>query len=265
MQTEIVVLKNTKNGIEVDTVYSSNDTLYVETTIEIPSKPIEVNTHPPEKSDLEIFVSWASIIGGIAGFIAVGIAIYKLFQKDKDKQEQLNKMTGLVGALEAQNELIKEGNDNTKNYLIELSRINSEQSDTSSNDRLVQLEEQRLRLMVKPRIWINGGGFNGSTRALHISIENSGEICFLDSITQVPGEEWDRLILREWSTPLPIEKNGGLRVRATLFDPNTHPREANFRIHLNYHDQGDYNYISVVEWAQGRVQLIETNELPRHD
>ncbi|MEQ8906412.1 hypothetical protein [Ekhidna sp.] len=261
MQDQIVVLKNTKQGIQVDTVYSSNDTLFIDfngkTTLEIPEKRLEVSTFPPEKSDLEIFVSWASIIGGIAGFIAVAIALYKLFQKDKDKQEQLNKMTGLVGALEAQNELIKEGNDNMRNYLIEMTKG----SNNDLSDRLIELEEQRLRLVTKPAIWSNGGGYKGYEGSVNISVDNRGEICFIDDFEIVEGDEID---LNKWSRPVPLEKNGHVRITGDVIG-GKHPKEVRFKIRLDYHDQENYRYQTIIEWVGGITNVLETIDLPKND
>lgn len=49
---------------------------------------------------------------------------------------------------------------------------------SDSNDRLAEIEEQKLRLMVKPRIWSNGGGYRGYERVINISIDNRGELCY---------------------------------------------------------------------------------------
>jgi len=265
MKDQIVVLKNTRKGLIVDTVYNQNDTLFIDfsqkTTIEIPSDRFEVNTYLPEKSDLEIFVSWASIIGGIAGFIAVAIALFKLFQKDRDKQEQLNKMTGLVGALEAQNDLIKEGNDNMRNYLIEMTKgTNSELS-----ERFLELEEQRLRLLTKPAIWTNGGGYNGSNRTVNISVDNRGEICFLDSFEQIDPANWDRVNFQNWASVVTIDKNRSIRIQGTLHSPDRHPKDSSFRILLNYHDQENYEYQTTIEWSGGVTKILETIDLPKGD
>jgi hypothetical protein len=90
---EIIVLKSTKKGIVVDTVYKSSDTLKIDlttaTTLQLPKEQLIVTTISPPKDGIELFGLWAAIIGGIAAFIAVGISFYQLFKKDKDKQKQI--------------------------------------------------------------------------------------------------------------------------------------------------------------------------------
>ncbi len=271
IQDQMTVLQNTKEGLVVDTIYNQNDTLFIDfsnkTTVEIPSERLEVNTYPPEKSSLEIAGLWIAIIGGIATLIASIIAIRKLFVKDiltqkrlDESQNQLKELTKLAGALEAQNDIIKEGNDNMKNYLIELSKTVTNQN-APADDRIVELERDRLRLMVKPRIWSNGGGFKGQERSINISVDNRGELCYVDDFEIIEGDQID---LYKWDQSITLDKNGHIRITGTIIG-DKHPKEVQFRIRIDYHDQENYRYQSVIEWIGGTTKVIETIDLPKDE
>lgn len=265
MTDQIVVLKNTKKGLQIDTVYNSNDTLFLglsnKTTIEIPEGRLEVNTHPPENRLIDDLAIWAAVVGGIAAMVGAFLAFYQLFKKDKDKQIQLDRMTGLVGALEAQNDLIKQGNDNMRNYLIELTKVVQRDGEEGQSERMIELEEQRLRLLTKPRIWTNGGGYRGTEKEIKVSIDNRGELCYVDDFEIVEG---DQVNLRKWKQPVTLVKDGNIYITGIL-EGDIWPKDAKFKLRLDYHDQENYHYQSIIQWTGGSTRLLETIELPKND
>lgn len=101
MADKILVLKNTKQGLVVDTVYNSNDTLLLkinnETTITLPDKPIEVKV--PDKGGAEVFGLYAGIIGGIIAAIVALITLWKLVKKDKERASEINSLSTIAAQL----------------------------------------------------------------------------------------------------------------------------------------------------------------------
>lgn len=224
---EIIVLKSTKKGIVVDTVYKSNDTLKIDvttaTTLQLPKEQLVVTTISPPKDGIELFGLWAAIIGGIAAFVAVGISFYQLFKKDKDKQKQINELANQTA------ELIKQ----TKLY------------------------DKRIRMAVKPGIWCNGSGRRGAEKEFHVHVDNRGEIAFLDRIEFLEG---DPVTIRNWnSATIPIEKNGTIKITGNYgsLDPDT----MNFKFKIQYHDREGYKYETIYEWKGGHAGILETKEL----
>ncbi|SHO59930.1 hypothetical protein [Algoriphagus zhangzhouensis] len=227
-QNQIVVLQNTKEGLVIDTVYNQNDTLYIDffnkTTIEIPSKRLEVNTYLPEKGGLEIFSLWAIIIGGIAGLIGAFVAFYQLFKKDTEKQIQLNELKNQTEQLIKQNHLF----------------------------------EKRIRMSVRPLIWTNGSGIRPSEREFHVDVDNMGQLAFLDSIDFLDG---DTVEISHWNGKyVPIEKEKG-NIKITGMYGGLDPEEMSFRFVIKYHDTENYKYETEFEWKNRHARVVETREL----
>lgn len=132
---------------------------------------------------------------------------------------------------------------------------------SDSNDRrLAEIEEQKLRLIVKPRIWSNGGGYRGYERIINISIDNRGELCYVDDFEVIEGDE---INLNKWNTPITLAKDGHIRITGDIVDPEKHPREVSFQIRLEYHDQENYMYETVIQWIGGVTKVLYTKELPK--
>lgn len=51
---------------------------------------------------------WIQAIGSIGALIGVAFSIWKLVKKDEQKQEQISKLTELVGKIDTQNEILME-------------------------------------------------------------------------------------------------------------------------------------------------------------
>ncbi len=225
---KVLVLKNTKQGLTVDTVYNAQDTIVVqfknETSISIPDNTIKIEL--PEKSDLDIFSSWAIIIGGLAGLVGAFIAFYQLFKRDKNKEKQIG-------------ELIKQTTEFSKQTgeLIKQNKLN----------------EKRLRMIVKPRVWSNGGGW--SNGRINIQIDNRGELCFYDGYEILEG---DKLDFTKWSTPINLDKEKTIKLTAPTIEKKND--EISFNIKIFYHDQENFKYETIFEWKGGRVRHLETIE-----
>jgi len=212
--TDTMVIKSTSKGLVVDTIISSKDSFHItanyHTTVSIPDNTINVIL--PEKSNLEIFSTWAIIIGGLAGLAGAFVAFWQLFRKDKIKERQIE-------------ELIKQ------------TRIN----------------QARLRMLVKPRIWSNGGGW--VNERIGIDINNRGELGFYDGYEILEG---DKLEFSVWRRPIDIEKDGQIKLTAPFIQKA--PKDVFFRIKIFYHDQENFNYETIFDWKGGVVTFVETIE-----
>lgn len=200
--------------------------------------------------------NWTDVVQAIAAIIAVPGAIagfIVLFRRDKGKQEQINKLSDVVGQLEAQNEILIDGNNVLRDYQIELTTILEKNDEGGA--QFAAIEEKRLRLMVKPRLWSNGGGYRGYENTWHMNISNKGESCVIDSIKQVDGNDIE-FHNREGTE---IEKDNSIILNGST--KNKHPKDTWFQLCIEYHDQGDYKYESIFSWNGGKVKLLETKEL----
>ena len=125
---------------------------------------------------LNIIFQTIASIGSLATF---GAFIF-LFRRDKDKQAQIDKLTGIATILEAQNETMKKQNDLLAQQ-VDIFRNTSllQGSDNEALFHLKEIEEKKLRLSVQPNLWTNGGGYNGSTGEFHIDLNNKGETAII--------------------------------------------------------------------------------------
>jgi len=224
---EIIVLKNTKKGIVVDTVYKSRDTLKIDvttaTTLQLPKEQLIVTTISPSKEGVELFGLWAAIIGGIAAFIAVGISFYQLFKKDKEKQAQINELANQTAELTKQTKLF----------------------------------EKRIRMAVRPGIWFNSSGRRAYEAEFNVDVDNRGEIALLDKIEFLEG---DQVTIRNWNNAIiPIEKGGTIKITGNYGSLN--PDTMNFKFKILYHDREGYRYETIYEWKGGGARILETKEL----
>lgn len=224
---KVLVLKNTKKGLTVDTVYNAQDTLVVkfknETLVSIPDNTIKVDL--PPKTDLDVITSLAIIIGGLAGLIGAIVAFWQLFKRDKNKEKQIA-------------ELVK--------HTVEFS------NQTAELIKQTKINEKRLRMLVKPYLWCNtiSGGPNIK---LQMSIDNRGELCFYDDYQFIEG---DKVNFEKWNRPREIEKDKSITLTAQM--PKKVLDDIHFKIKIFYHDQENFQYESIIEFNGNGVDLIKT-------
>ncbi len=230
---KVLVLKNTKKGLTVDTVYNSQDTIVVqfntETSVSIPDNTIKVDI--PEKAGLDVFASYAAIFGGLAAIIGAFIAFYQLFKRDRNKEAQIAELVNQTTEFSSQTaELIKQ----------------------------TKINEKRLRMLVKPYLWSNGGGNEVDTsysNNITMSLDNRGELCFYDDYEILEGDE---LNFQRWNRPIEIEKDKNIKLSAPMAEKSLD--NTNFKIKVFYHDQEDFKYEAIFEFKGGATKLLETIE-----
>ena len=256
MSDQIIVLKQTKLGLVKDTIVSANDTLLLNlknnVQLVFPEEILQVNALEQPKSDIEIVAIW---IGVFVGVVTIGYtlySIYKLFQKADSGQEQLDRLAGLVKGIDAQNEIITEGNSVMRDYFAELQKflING-----SGSDALTKIEEKRFRLSVKPKLWINTSGYFGLGGKFNFDLNNKGELCHFDGYDFIEG---DPVGFDNADGGIEIPKGTKIIIRGN--SESGHPKDLKFKIKLKYHDEGGFKYESILEWDKS-AKIIETTEL----
>lgn len=219
---DTLIIKQTPNGLTIDTVISSRDSLNLkadfQTSISLPGNT--VNIALPEKTNLETFSTWAIIIGGLAGLIGAIAAFNQLFIKDKIKSRQISELAAQT---------------------IELTKQ-------------TKIQQTRLRMLVKPRLW------NNTVRSGNGNIEfdlcNRGELAFYDGYEILKG---DNIEFQEWNRPVEIKKDGSIKLSGTIL--NKSRDEIKFIIKIFYHDQEDNKYEMKLEWGNEKIKIIETKEI----
>ena len=223
MQDKIIILKNTKNGIIRDTIMSIQDTLKLDLKQEfvLPDNAT-IKTIAEPLTGIEYWGLWIAAIGGLVGIIAA-IKVFKdLFKKDKSQQNQIDFQQSQIG------ELIK----------------------------LNKLFEKRVRMTVKPHLWTNGSGYNGTDYKIHIKLDNRGEMAFYSGFETLEGE--GDFTFQEWDQDIPIKKDEYIQLSGST---SGHPNQTYFKIKVFYYDKEDYKYETIIEWNNARVRFLETNEL----
>ncbi|WP_282073993.1 hypothetical protein [Polaribacter atrinae] len=223
MQDKIIILKNTKNGIIKDTIMSVQDTLRLDLKQEliIPDNAT-IKTIAEPLTGIEYWGLWIAAIGGLVGIIAA-IKVFKdLFKRDESQQLQIQ------GQQDQINELVK----------------------------LNKLFEKRVRMTVKPHLWSNSSGYNGTDYTIHIQLDNRGEMAFYSGFETLEGDE--SFTLQEWNQDIPIKNDGYIRLSGST---TGHPNQTYFKIKVFYYDKENYKYETIIEWNNARVRFLETNEL----
>jgi len=122
--------------------------------------------------------------------------------------------------------------------------------------RLREIDEMRLKLMVKPNLRVGGAGYAGDG-SLNFPITNEGKRCYIDDISVIGGNEI--AAFNNLGSINEIKENERVRINGRALDSN-HPRQITFIIRINYHDEGGFNYESCIQWNRSNLH-IETTEL----
>ena len=108
------------------------------------------------------------IFSAVGSLATVGAFIF-LFRRDKDKQLQINLLEAQNGMMKAHNELVAQQVEIFRNTSI------LQGSNEAALEQLRLIEDQKLKLSVKPSLWLNGAGYKGFTGELKIDLNNKGE------------------------------------------------------------------------------------------
>ncbi|MDO6516577.1 hypothetical protein [Zobellia uliginosa] len=231
MQDEILILKNTESGIATDTIGKLKDTIRLDLKqhLVLPDNEFVVYTKQEPLSGIEYWGLWIAAIAAVIAMLSSVSSIKKLFKKDKEQQQRINLQQQQI-----------EGQQNQINELIKLNK----------------LFEKRVRMTVKPHLWTNGSGYNGTDHTIHIRLDNRGEIAFYEGFETLEGEGlfW----LQEWEQDIPIKKDTSIQLSGST---TAHPTKTYFKIKIHYYDSEHYNYETIIEWNNGKVRFVQTDEL----
>ena len=259
MQDKIIILKNTKNGIIKDTILSTQDTinLSLQNLIKLqqPEENLVVKTITEPMSGLEQAGIVVGVIAGIITIIYTFYSIRKLRAADKETQNQIEKLSGIVGAIEAQNGIITEGNSVMRDYFAELQNLISSGS-SSGPSALADIEYKRFRLSVKPRLYISSSMSAGYSGEIQFTLKNRGELCYYDGYEFLEGDDAE---FHKWKDPVEIPKDGRIIISGRTL--SKHTKDLSFKFKILYHDQEGFKYESIIEWNRAAAKLIETIEL----
>ncbi len=198
------------------------------------------------------------IISAIGSLATFGAFIF-LFRKDKDKQIQINKLTRIAVVLESQNETMKEQNNlitQQVDILRNTSGIRGE--DGGVMEQLREIEEKKLKLSVKPNLWLNGAGYKGYNGELHIDLNNKGEDAKLLEFRINSND----VILHSESLPYNLDKGQ----RHYIFGRqkgNKHIKDCEYEIDVIYEDKLQNRYLTKIKGKGASVKIIESKEIEK--
>lgn len=195
------------------------------------------------------------IIGAIGSFATFGAFIF-LFRRDKDKQAQIDKLTSIATFLEAHNETLKEHNNLIAQQVVIFRNTSIlKGQDDIAFGQLKEIEEKRLKLSVKPNLWLNGVGYKGYEGELTIDLNNKGEDTKLLEFKLTSND----IILHSLSLPYDLEKGK----RRYIFGRQKgikHIKDCDYEIDVIYLDKLDNKYLSKIKGTGANAKIIETKE-----
>lgn len=191
--------------------------------------------------DYDLIFSIINALGSLATF---GAFIF-LFRRDKDKQAQIT-------ILEAQNETMKLHNDLVAQQ-VEIFRNTSilKGNDNAAIERLRDLEERKLKLSVKPNLWLNGVGYTGFNGELKIDLNNKGEDAKLIAFNLTSTD----IILHDEHLPYELEK-GKRRYIFGKASKDKHIKDCEYEIDVVYLDKLENKYTAKIKGIGANAKIV---------
>jgi hypothetical protein len=199
-----------------------------------------------------IFQSIASF-GSLATF---GAFVF-LFRRDKDKQAQIDRLTGIATILEAQNDTMKKQND-LLSQQVDIFRNTSllKGGDQEAIRHLQEIEEKKLRLSVEPNLWTNGGGYHGSTGEFQIDLNNKGETAIIQEFINNSKD----VILYNNSLPFELEKGASRKIFGRQ-SGGKHIQYCDIDIDVIYMDRLKNKFLSKIKGTGINIKIVDTKEI----
>jgi hypothetical protein len=198
---------------------------------------------------LEIAFQIITAIGSLATF---GAFVF-LFRRDKDKQSQIDKLTGIATILEAQNETMKEQN-NLIAQQVDIFR-NTNILKGQDNEALIalkEIEDKKLKLSVKPNLWLNGASTVGNTGELKIDLNNKGEDAKLLAFNLLSND----IILHNDHLPYELSK-GSRRYIFGRSKGEKNIKDCEYSIEVIYLDKLENSYSSNITGIGAHVKIAD--------
>jgi len=206
--------------------------------------------------EVNLFNTVIQIIGAVGSLATFGAFIF-LFIRDKDKQSQIDKLTGIATALEAQNEIMKKQNDLIAQQ-VNIFRNTSllKENNEEALQELRDIEEKKLRLSVRPNLYLNGAGTTGHEGKLHIDLNNKGEKAIINNIILISTD----IDLLDQSFPFDIDK--GQKRNLYGFSKGLKPiTNCEYVIHILYNDILENKYLTKIKGKGAKVSIVEDKEI----
>lgn len=204
----------------------------------------------------DLIILICQIITAIGSLSTFGMFLF-LFRKDKDKQTQINKLTNIATLLDAQNEVMKEHNDLVSQQveIFRNTRILGGQ-DNEALSELRNIEEKKLKLSVKPNLWLNGAGYSGYNGELKIDLNNKGEVAYITNFNLTSSD------IELHNEHLPFELEGGQRRYIFARSKgNKHIKDAIYTIEILYKDKINTHYSITLTGEGPNVKLSQPTEI----
>lgn len=210
------------NALPADTATDSS-VAELQTTLVSEVDTLTVKAFLPPKDNLDVFGQWAAIIGGLAAIIGVFIAFYQLFKKDEERQRQIDMLASQASEL-------KKAND---------------------------FNEKRLKLSVKPKIWLNGGQSNPTRRMLSIDVNNKGERAYFTTVEVLQGD----VCLYQDFHGYELEKGAHFNLMFAPTSGEVLQHEITYKVRVIYHDEVFTEYELLIEAIGPATKIVSDTEL----
>ncbi len=196
------------------------------------------------------------IIASIGSLATFGAFVF-LFRRDKDKQAQIDRLTGIATILEAQNDTMKKQNDLFAQQ-VDIFRNTSllKGGDQEAIRHLQEIEEKKLRLSVEPNLWTNGGGYNGSTGEFNLDLNNKGETAFIQEFINNTSE----VTLYNNALPYELEKGANRKISGRQ-SGDKHIKDCDIDIDVIYTDRLKNQFSSKIKGTGINIKIVETKEI----
>lgn len=198
------------------------------------------------------YPAWIAAIAALIGVPLSMVSLIKLVKKDKDREAQIAKLATIAVVLEAQNDTMLKQND----LLAQQVSIFRDSALMTKNDgeamsKLQAIEEQKLRLSVQPRLWLNGAGYRGADGSLEIDLNNKGEVAHIDDFKLLSGD----IVLHSKTVPWDLEK-GDRRYIFGRANGNSHIKDAEYEIEILYHNAIKQPYHAIVKGKGATAKIV---------
>jgi hypothetical protein len=208
--------------------------------------------------DNNILMLIFQILSALGSIGAFGAFIF-LFRRDKNKQDQIDQLIKLVETLSGQNDLMKDHNNLIAQQVEILRNLNiSNGSNESLIKNLKEIEEKKLKLSVKPMLWLNGAGHNGLSGELHIDLNNKGELARLKEF-KLNSNDID---LHSQSLPYDLDKGQSRYIYARTKGAKQ-IKDCVYEIEVIYEDKLNNKFATTIKGKGATVEITGTVEIDK--
>lgn len=196
------------------------------------------------------------ILNALGSLATVGAFVF-LFRRDKDKQAQIDKLAGITESLDNQNETLRKQNELIAEQItVYRDFVFAKENDNQALNKLHEIEEKRLKLSVKPNLWLNGAGYRGGEGTLHIDLNNKGETAKLLEFNLIEGD----ITLQGLSQPYDLDKDAYRYIYGRT-KGEKHIKDCEYKIEVVYSDRLDNKYILTIDGKGSHAKITKNIEL----